>query len=133
MNWLSPRMTAATSSEPRNEHSGIAQLPVWLRPRPMMATAAPNVEQPVHVPCVAGHAVFHHIVGIASESQQLCNLAPEVDEPFADVDVVGIVVVGADGVLFFLYVIFSCHIFHVFLFPFFIYFYIYIFILFYYE
>ena len=56
------------------------------------------VEQPVHVPCVAGHAVFHHIVGIASESQQLCNLAPEVDEPFADVDVVGIVVVGADGV-----------------------------------
>ena len=48
-------MTAATSSEPRNEHSGIAQLPVWLRPRPMMATAAPNVA-PCDTPSVEAEA-----------------------------------------------------------------------------
>ena len=55
LNRLRPRMTAATSSEPRNEHSGMAQLPVCVRPRPMMATAAPNVA-PCDTPSVEAEA-----------------------------------------------------------------------------
>ena len=56
------------------------------------------VEELIDVGHVGGHAVLEHIVGEGVVAEELRHLAANVDDAAADVDVVGIVVVGALGV-----------------------------------
>ena len=56
------------------------------------------VQQFVHIVDIACHAVLEHVVGIGVEAQQLCQLASQVDESLAYLEVVGIVVVYALGI-----------------------------------
>ena len=58
-----------------------------------------TVEQAIHIAAVSGHAALEHVVGIGLAAQQLRNLPAQVDESFADFNVVFRVVVRTLSVL----------------------------------
>ena len=55
------------------------------------------IEQTIDIGGIGRHALHQHIVGIGIISQQLCHLAAQIDQPFAYLQIVLLVVVGTYG------------------------------------
>ena len=56
------------------------------------------VQQAIDTTCISGHAMLQHIVGISLVTKQLGNLTTQIDNTFADVEIVLRVLMRANGV-----------------------------------